>query len=142
MVKKKFINFKSKKKFFKKIYIDRSDSNITKLNNRQIINENEIKKILKKYKFKFVKLSEYSFKDQISIFNNAKIIVGNHGAGFANIIFSKKNKKVNEFIDKNTPTTFRKISKDLSLKYIHIQGKRIGKDLGNINNSLEISKKS
>ena len=43
-----------------------------------------------------------------------------------------------EFIDKNTPTTFKKISKDLNLKYKYIKGKRIGKDLGNINNNLEI----
>lgn len=139
-LRKKFINYKSKKKFFKKIYIDRSDSELDRSNNRQIVNEHEIKKILKEKKFQFIKLSEYSFKDQIAIFNDAKIIVGNHGAGFANIVFSKKKTIIIEFIDKNTPTTFKKISKDLNLNYKFIKGKRIGRDLGNINNNLKISK--
>ena len=51
MVKKKFINIKSKKNFSKKIYIDRSD---TISNYRKIINENDLKILLKKKGFKFL----------------------------------------------------------------------------------------
>ena len=134
-MRKRFLKFKSKKKFYKKIYIDRSDSIF---NNRRIINEDKIKKLLTKKKFKILKLSNFSFIEQIGIFNSAKIIVGNHGAGFTNLIFCKKNTKVVEFKDKNTAKVFNKISKDLGLNYKSILGNRIGKDKKNQNNNLEI----
>lgn len=137
-LKKKFLKFKSKKKFFKKIYIDRSDSKFTKFNQRQIINEREIKKVLIKKKFKIVTLSKFSFVDQIAIFNSAKIIVGNHGAGFANLVFCKKNAKIVEFIDKNTSKPIKKISKDLGLKHVSLLGKTVGKIRNDQNNNLEI----
>ena len=134
-MRKRFLKFKSKKKFYKKIYIDRSDSIF---NNRRIINEDKIKKLLTKKKFKILKLSNFSFIEQIGIFNSAKIIVGNHGAGFTNLIFCKKNTKVIEFKDKNTAKIFYKISKDLGLNYKSILGNRIEKDKKNQNNNLEI----
>ena len=124
-LRNKFLKFKSKKKFYKKIYIDRSDSIF---DNIRIVNEDKIKKILRKKKFKILKLTNYSFTQQIGIFNSAKIIVGNHGAGFTNLIFCKKNTKVIEFKDKNTAKIFNKISRDLGLNYKSIQGNRIGKE--------------
>ena len=77
--------------------------------------------------------------DQIALFNSAKIIVGNHGAGFANLVFCKKNTKIIEFVDKNTSQPIKKISKDLNLKYFSIMGKRIGKNKKDQNNNIEIS---
>ena len=94
--------------------------------------------MLTEKKFKILKLSNFSFIEQIGIFNSAKIIVGNHGAGFTNLIFCKKNTKVVEFKDKNTAKIFNKISKDLGLNYKSILGNRIGKDKKNQNNNLEI----
>ncbi len=140
-IRKKFLKFKSKKKFYNKIYIDRSDSKFNLNNTRIILNEKDIRKILLKKNFKFIRLSEYNFKDQIAIFNNAKIIVGNHGAGFANLVFCKKNTKIIEFIDKNTSKPIKKISKDLSLNYSSILGKRLNSDTGDQNNNLKIPTK-
>ncbi len=140
-IRNKFLKFKSKKKFYNKIYIDRSDSKFNINNKRIILNEKEIRKILLKKKFKIIRLSEYNFKDQIAIFNNSKIIVGNHGAGFANLVFCKKNTKIIEFIDKNTSKPIKKISKDLGLNYFSILGKRINSDTGDQNNNLHISAK-
>ena len=45
MVEKNLLIINQKK--FLKIYIDRSDSELNRSNNRQIINEHEIKQILK-----------------------------------------------------------------------------------------------
>ena len=140
-IRNKFLKFKSKKKFYSKIYIDRSDSKFNLNNKRIILNENEIREILLKKKFKIIRLTDYSFKDQIAIFNNAKIIVGNHGAGFANLVFCKKNTKIIEFIDKNTSKPIKKISKDLSLNYFSVLGKRVNSDTGDQNNNLYISTK-
>ena len=135
----KFLKFKSNKKFFKKIYIDRSDSSSNLYYKRKIINENKIKQLLIKKGFKILKLSDFKFVDQINIFNTAKIIVGNHGAGFANLIFCKKNTKIIEFTNKYTPKTFKKISKDLKLNYVSIKGKTIDSDTKDINNNIIIS---
>ena len=74
-----------------KIYIVRKDSK-----NRKIINENQLIQFLEKQNFKIVELSKYNFKDQISLFSNAKIIISMHGAGLANLIFCKKNTPVIE----------------------------------------------
>lgn len=134
-LRKKFLQYKSNKKFYDRIYIDRSDS---KFNERKIVNEKKIKNFLLKKKFKILKLSSFSFIDQIAIFNSAKIIVGNHGAGFANLVFCKKNTKIIEFVDKNTAKIFKKISKDLKLKYFSILGKRDGVIKEDQNNNLEI----
>ena len=44
------------------------------------------------------KLSTLSIFDQISLFNSAKLVLGLHGAGFANVIFCKKNTKIYEIL--------------------------------------------
>ena len=97
-LKKKFIkkNINEKVNFSKKIYIDRSDSisNIKDL--RSITNEEEIKQFLLQNGFKIIKLGDLHFKDQVLTFNNADIIVGHHGAGFANLAFCKSNTKIIE----------------------------------------------
>ena len=137
-IRSKFIKLKSKKKFYPYIYIDRSDSKSNLSDKRKIINEIEIKNYLKKKRFKILKLSEYSFIDQISIFNSAKIIIGNHGAGFVNIIFCKKNTKIIEFISRYTPKMYRKISKDLKLNYSSIKGSILGKDYKNQHSNIKV----
>ena len=97
-LKKKFIkkNINEKVNFSKKIYIDRGDSisNIKDL--RSITNEEEIKQFLLQNGFKIIKLGDLHFKDQVLTFNNADIIVGHHGAGFANLVFCKSNTKIIE----------------------------------------------
>ena len=60
---------------------------------RKIINENEVKICSKKNGFEFIQLEKLNFKDQTKIFNNADIIVGLHGAGFANLCFCEQKQK-------------------------------------------------
>ncbi len=97
-IRNKFLKYKKKKFDYKKIYIDRSDS---KFIHYQFYNNNEIIKKLKKKKFGIFKLSTLSIFEQISLFNTSKVILGLHGAGFANVIFCKKKTKVYEIIRKN-----------------------------------------
>ena len=79
------------------MFIDRSDS---KFIHYQLYNNEEIIKKLKKKGFAIYKLSTLSILDQISLFNSSKLILGLHGAGFANIIFCKKNTKIFEILRK------------------------------------------
>jgi len=98
-----------------KIFIDRSES---KFQHCQIINDLEVWKFLEMRGFTKYKVGEISFKKQISLFKNAKIIIGAHGAAFANIIFCSPNTKIVEIKPKNHPNYFyRKISEINNLNY-------------------------
>ena len=54
----------------------------------QFQNEKEITSYLEQKGFTKYKLESLSFFQQIYLFNNAKIIIGAHGAGFTNLTFS------------------------------------------------------
>jgi hypothetical protein len=68
-----------------KIFISRAKS----YNQRHIINESEVIEVLDKYGFKKYILEEMSLPGMIELFYDAEVVVGPHGAGFSNIIFSE-----------------------------------------------------
>ncbi len=122
-LKKKFTSNIKTKVFYNRIFIDRSDS---KLPHCKLVNNAEIKKFLISKGFKVLKLSRYSFKKQINYFKNAKVIIGPHGAGFANLAFCKKNTKVIEIKPLDHPNkVYEKICKINKLKYKLIKLKKI-----------------
>ena len=82
---------KSNKLYNDKIYISRSDSE-----HRKILNEIELIALLKKLNFQIITLSEMNIFDQINLFKKAKVIIGYHGAGFANLVFCSPKTKVVE----------------------------------------------
>ena len=106
-------NFKYNSRI-KKIFIDRSES---KYNHCKLINNNEIITFLRHKGFKSYQVGKLSLEKQISLFNNAKVIVGPHGAAFTNLIFCKAGTKVIEIIPKNRPDNYQIISKINKLKY-------------------------
>ena len=100
-----------------KIFIDRDDVDPKRNSNRRISNENELRDFLKKENFDFIKLSEISFLKQINIFYNADIIVGLHGAGFANLSFCKSGTKVVEIRSNETRKIIESIAKNNNLNF-------------------------
>ena len=123
-LRRKFLKFvKNNKKTYKKIYIDRSDA---VFDHCKLINNSEVTTFLKLKGFKILKLSKLSFLNQITIFNNAKFIVGPHGAGFANLIFCKKNTKVLEIKPHNHPNkVYQRISNINNINYKLLKLKKI-----------------
>jgi capsular polysaccharide biosynthesis protein len=110
--KKLVTDFKEKKKF----YIDRSDkSEQNPL--RTIDNEDEVKHVLKQKNFTHVKLHEISFKEQVNLFYNAECVVGLHGAGFANLVFSKEGTKVIELRSFTSGDSIKNISRKNNFVY-------------------------
>lgn len=75
-----------------RIYISRGDAN-----QRRVVNEEELLKVLEKYNFKIVRLAGLPFRKQVKYFNQANIIIAPHGANMANLVFCNKNAKVFEF---------------------------------------------
>lgn len=84
-LREKLIKYKSEKKFYKRIFISRKNSK------RRQYNEDDIYEILKKYDFIKIFPEEYSFEEQISIFNNADFIVTGSGAALTNLLFINQN---------------------------------------------------
>ena len=118
-IRNRLIKYKSRKFNNKKIFIDRSDS---KFNHYQFFENDKIIKILKKKNFAIFKLSKLSIFDQISLFNSTKLILGLHGAGFANIIFCKKKTKIYEILKKKDSkrNAFKTLSNHSILKHTKI----------------------
>ena len=116
---KKFLKFKKKFKCSNKVYIDRSDS---KFSHFKIHNQKNIIDYLRKKGFKTYKLSKLNFFKQIYLFNSAKIILGPHGAGFANLSFCKPKTKVYEILTKKESSRLvvKTICKHLKLKHTKI----------------------
>lgn len=104
-------------KFPSKFYIGRGDANpnISKL--RLILNEKEVIDNLSKHNFKIINLSDYSFKDQIKLFFNAKKIVGLHGAGFANLTFSNSELKILELKPSAAGKLYENLAKKCNVDY-------------------------
>ena len=78
--------------FPQKIFINRKDAKSL----RYIINNESVENTLISKGFSSITLSDYSFVDQVSLFFNAKEIVGLHGAGFANLIFCRTGTRILE----------------------------------------------
>jgi len=70
------------------LYVSRSDSNRRKLLNEK----NLIEAINRKLNCKLTCIvpTSYTVEDQLDIFRSARIVIGLHGAGLANIVFCKK----------------------------------------------------
>ncbi|MFC2176239.1 DUF563 domain-containing protein [Bacteroidota bacterium] len=56
---------------------------------RRIVNEEAICNLLPKFNFEIVVLEHLSFLEQMNLFANANIILGLHGSGLVNMLFSK-----------------------------------------------------
>ncbi len=122
-LKQSFAHLKKNKQKDKKIFIDRSES---EFKHCQFINNKEIKNILKKKGFEIVKTGQLDFISQINLFNNAKMVVGPHGAAFSNLIFCKKKTKVLEIKPFAQPNNYKMISKINKLKYSQINLPSLG----------------
>ena len=77
-----------------KIFIDRSES---KFDHCQFQNNQEIRSFLINKGFTPYKTGQLTFEQQVYLFKKAKIIIGAHGAAFANLAFCAPKTKVIEF---------------------------------------------
>ena len=122
-LREKFLKDAEYKNLSKKIYIDRSDSIFSHC---KIINSEDVWKFLQKRGFTKIKLTEINFKNQVGLFNHANIIIGAHGAGLSNMIFSKSETKVIEIKPEyHVNDFFPRLSKINNLNY----NKIVSKDL-------------
>jgi len=68
---------------------------------RILKNEEAVKEFLISKGFKIIALEDYSVEEQATLFFNAGLIVGFHGAGLANLVFASPKTSVLEIVDKD-----------------------------------------
>ena len=97
--------------FGKNIYISRSNAI-----ERRVINEEEVMNALSKYNFERFHLEERSLSQNAHMFNNAELIVGPHGAGLTDLIFSTDG-SVLELFGSKVKQPYERLSSILGIKY-------------------------
>jgi hypothetical protein len=108
---------------FRKIYINRTIKG--ELQKRlRCGNQNEIYEQLKKKDFELLDPNETDLKTAIKMCHEAKEIVGVHGAGLTNILFSQPGIKFTQLVYNwpDTENIYKKLSDILGLKYNVIYG--------------------
>ena len=127
-LRNKFINMATKFNCNDKIFIDRSES---QFKHCQFQNNKEIITFLNSKGFTSYKIGQLDFFEQIYLFNNAKIIIGPHGAAFSNIVFSNPNLHLIEIIPEDHPSKkCERICNILKMNYTRIKAPQI---IGNKN---------
>ena len=119
----------------KKIFINRKDGRSL----RYIINNNQVEDFLKKKGFKSLTMSDYSFADQVALFNNAKEIIGLHGAAFANLIFCKPKTKIIEMRPDTAGIVIKTLAVNNDLNYFDIISKPKTINFNNQQGDIEIN---
>lgn len=81
LLKEKLLRFRIPEKQQERIFITRKHTN------HRNFNEKDVFDMLKQYGFVEIAPEDFSFEQQMAIFNDAKYIVGASGAAFSNILF-------------------------------------------------------
>ncbi len=94
---------------------------ISRKGRRRVLNEDEIIAVLKKFDFEILYDEPRSVAEQVTLYRNAKVIIGPHGASFANILNCQPGTKLIElFPDDYHPDYFRFMSHIFGLDYYAI----------------------
>lgn len=112
----------NKSQDFARIYVSRSYAK-----KRRILNEEALIESLKLFNFKIIHLEKLSFNQQISLFNNAQIIISAHGAGLTNLYFAKKGSHIIEILPHSNIHDYLhyfELASNLELNYYAIRGEK------------------
>ncbi|WP_426958909.1 glycosyltransferase family 61 protein [Muricoccus radiodurans] len=122
----------------KKIYIPRRNVEM-----RSITNSAEVEALMKRHGFLIFDNAENPVSSQVRAFRDASIVVGAHGAGLSNIVFSDPETQVIEIVPEGYDqgvTSYRSLSDLFGLQYTQLFGKEVVLDRkGNrCNSDIEI----
>lgn len=107
-----------------RIYISRKNSM-----KRRIINEELVVNFVREHGFDVFTLETLSFAEQIALFQQAEVVIGAHGAGFANCIHSKNIKMLEFFEPDYINICFYRLACGYSFDYGYLVGQSEGLDI-------------
>jgi capsular polysaccharide biosynthesis protein len=103
---------------FRKIYVSRE-----KAFKRKILNENKLISLLKSFGYEIHYFEEYQLQKQIEVLQEAKYLIGLHGAGLTNMLFMPTNSNILELrimADSHNNCYFS-LASDLGMNYFYQQ---------------------
>jgi capsular polysaccharide biosynthesis protein len=119
----------------RKLFISRADTS-----NRKIVNEDDVAKALTSRGFDVMTLSNLSLSEQISLFSNAEVVIGQHGAGLTNIGFCSAGTKVLELHNPSYQNwCYRRIAALFGLRYGFIFGNEDCTEMESKNKDLSMT---
>ncbi len=125
-LRNKLLKLKSKPKSPspEKIFLLRNPKYLSKHNQRSY-NENEVFSFFKNKGYHGIFIEDYSFEEQIYVFNNAKEIAGPTGAFWANIIFCKEDTIAASWLNNNIDefSCYSTLAKYFGCKLLFIKSK-------------------
>lgn len=102
----------------KRIFISRIGTKF-----RRCINEEEVYAIAQRHGFTTLKNEKMSYRQQMEVYSGAEMVMGPHGAGFANMLFAPNNATAIEMFPKNrAPTFYRELCGQLGQRYVKFDG--------------------
>lgn len=120
-----------------KIFISRKNAAF-----RITTNEDEIYDFLKAEGFVRYDMDKPSIAEQANFFKNAKYIIGSHGAGFSNMLYSNSCKMIIDIIhEEHKQDCFYNLSAVFNINYYYFQckGKGIDSNINNDNITVDIN---
>jgi hypothetical protein len=84
---------------------------------RRIVNEDKLLPFLEKYRFQVVRFEKYSFLEQVEIAENARVLVGPHGAGLTNLLFVNSPGRIGEIAGQGGVPCYSFMSRQLGHKF-------------------------
>ncbi len=104
----------------RRLYINRSDAR-----KRSIRNEAEIWPSFERRGFESIAAGKLPFRDQVSLFAEAELIAGPHGAGFSNLLFAPHSAKVLEISNvERAKSVYFLLTKAMGQQYLPVIGGR------------------
>ena len=101
-----------------RLYVSRSDARA-----RRVLNEDAVMSILEPLGFRRVVLTGTSVADQALLFSHAEVIVGPHGSGFTNMVFSRPGTLMIELFEPGYMNPcYWAISDSLKMNYFSLVG--------------------
>ncbi|PRY15438.1 uncharacterized protein DUF563 [Pontibacter ummariensis] len=118
---------------------------LTRRGRRKVKNEEEVRNLMLRYGFRIVEDQPRSVPEQISLFQNASVVAGPHGAAFTNLLWCDPGTKVLEFFSSGyKPNYFYYLSTALDLQYSCITEESLNQGnshWGNVGEDLSVDLK-
>lgn len=96
----------------RQIYITRQNTS-----RRRLLNESEVRSFLERKGFEIVDPGGLSFAEQVKLFNEARIIVAQHGAALTNLLFMTRGSVIEIFSSDEQPQYYQQYAQTAGLDY-------------------------
>jgi capsular polysaccharide biosynthesis protein len=111
----------------KRIYVSRQQ--VPAERGRKVLNYETLERVLDEFRFESYTVEELPFAEQVQLFADADVIMGPHGAGLFNMIFSENPTIVELFPEGMLRPYFYFIAEMMNFEYAGVVTDAVGEDI-------------